>query len=80
MPPLITDAARPALIEGPTDPILAKLWTLAVSKFEVQQGHGPESRADWRVITKDYRHLMGKAEGSIAHVIARRCAEVPGGD
>jgi len=76
----ITDLARPATIEGPQDPELARLWALALAKFESTEGRQPATRADWRQITMEYGRLISKPRGTLTHIIAERCAEVRDGD
>ena len=78
--PTVINLPRAVRIKGPSDPILARLWALAVSKFAAQQGHPPEAAGEWRMVNTDYRRLMDKAGGSLGQVIAQRCAEAPGGD
>ena len=77
---MITDLPRPATINGPDDPALAKLWTLALMKFEAAVGHAPATRADWRAVTAAYARLARKPHGTLRQIIAERCAEAPGGD
>lgn len=80
MSPLVTDLARPTVIDGPQDPELALRWNLALAKFEAEYARAPASREEWRAITREYRRLLGKPGGSIAQIIEQRCSEVPGGD
>ena len=76
----ITDLARAATIEGPQDPDLARLWTLALAKFRMAEGREPATRADWRQVTAEYGRLVSKPRGTLTHIIAERCAEVRDGD
>jgi hypothetical protein len=76
----ITDLARPAAIDGPDDPELARLWSLALAKYEAQHGAPPGSRADWREVTADYGRLVRKPRGPLTRIIQERCEEAPGGD
>jgi hypothetical protein len=76
----ITDLQQPAEIHGPDDPELAKLWALALAKFEARAGHQPETRDDWHMVTKIYGRLVRKPHGSLGQILQERCEEVPGGD
>lgn len=78
--PAITDLPRHAEIHGPKDPQLAKLWALAVGKFEAATERQPETRAEWRAVIAEYGRLLRKRHGTLGQIIQERCAEAPGGD
>ncbi len=73
-------AGRPAAIEGPSDPVLARLWDLAREKFARDEGRGPGELGDWHRVMRLYDGLVAKRHGSLGRVIEERCHEAPGGD
>jgi hypothetical protein len=74
-------ADRPTItIQSPADPELAKLWALAVAKFEARTGGLPALKAEWNQITREYNALTTKPHGAISQLIRERCDKAPGGD
>jgi hypothetical protein len=76
-------AKRMAVVNAPSDPALARLWSAALSKFEARTGRAATLREDVREVVRDYQRMLAKPRGSVNEIVAylqERCApQTPGG-
>lgn len=71
------------IFNGPSDPELAKLWTLAVAKERTRLGRDPETVEEWNSVVAELDKLRRKRRGSLGENVAavrEYCVEVSGGD
>ena len=71
---------RPIIVNTPRDPEHARLWSLALSKFQARTGGAPTTKADADAVAQDYHALLGKQRGAVSQVIREICEKAPGGD
>jgi hypothetical protein len=75
----INAGKRGAVIHGPDDPALARVWASALTKYEQQHGAAPADREAMRWVIDAYQRMLGKARGSLGEVVGQlmqqRCTQ-----
>ena len=75
----IAAGKRTAVIRGPADPALARLWSAALAKYRQRHDAEPADREAMREVVAEYQQMLGKARGSLGDVVGQllqaRCTE-----